>query len=168
MIESKTPFDVTTRRTDRDIKGLYYSCYNIDDPEYSDPGTCVISMLNQQVSEHWMQMAPAQYHEEKMKFGTKMLNFFFDLHPEARNHIEEIEMATPLTFQNYLGSPGGSIYATEPNIKDYIANKLEVRSPIKGLYFCGCSVLMGGSDMTYKSGKAASDLMLKDFAKEGK
>ncbi|WP_238915655.1 NAD(P)/FAD-dependent oxidoreductase [Clostridium sp. YIM B02555] len=168
MIETKTPFDVTMRRTDRDIKGLYYSCYNIDDPEYSDPGTCVISMLSQQTSEHWMQMAPAQYHEEKMKFGTKVLDFFLDLYPDARNHIEEIEMATPLTFQNYLGSLGGSIYATEPNIKDYIANKLEVRSPIKGLYFCGCSVLMGGFDMTYKSGKAASDLMLRDFEKEEK
>jgi ferredoxin-NADP reductase/phytoene dehydrogenase-like protein len=168
MVEPNTPFDVMIRRPDKDIRGVYYSCYNVDDPEYSDKGTCVLSILLQQTSECWMQMAPSQYHEEKMKLGRKILDFFFDLHPEVRNHIEEIEMATPLTVQNYIGSPGGSIYDSEPNVKDYIANKFEIRSPIKGLYFCGSSVLMGGFDQTYKSGKAASDLMLRDFAQEGR
>lgn len=146
------------------VKAAYMSCYNHEDPDYSPEGTCALNICLSKTLEPWLKMSPESYFENKYKLAEKVLDLLDKFYPKARAHIEELEVSTPLTHMRYLGAPGGAIYATQCNFKDLLANKLEVKSPIEGLYFCGSPVLTGGFNTTYMSGKAVSSVMLKDMA----
>lgn len=91
-----------------------------------------------------------------------MLNFLYQYYPKVKGHIEEIECATPVTLMRYLGSPNGSVYGVDAHWKDMIANKMEFDSPIRGFYFCGASVFVGGFNNCMLSGKAVVDKVLSD------
>jgi len=144
------------------------SCYNLDNPEASPEGTCVLTLLGGKNPAPWLDMPPEKYYEAKQEYAAKMLDYLDDFYPKIREHIEEIEVCTPLTFMNYIGSPDGAIYGVDCHFKDLIATKFEARSPIKGLYFCGASLLFGGFHTTLMAGNTAGKVMLRDMAKEGK
>jgi ferredoxin-NADP reductase/phytoene dehydrogenase-like protein len=141
----------------------YLSCYNIDDPEYSPPGTCALTVLTSKLTDPFVEMPPEKYHEAKFAYAEKMLNYLDDYYPLIRQHIEEIEVFTPMTIMRYIGSQNGSIYGVDSHIKDLIASKLDARSPFAGLYFCGATLLFGGFHTTLLSGNAAAKLILKDL-----
>ena len=165
--EPQLRFDVAYNHPEIVSNG-YMSCYNIDDPNYSEEGTCCITLLGASSLEPWLNMSTEEYHDTKFEFAQRQLDFLTRFYPKVKDHIEEFEMSTPVTHMRYLGSPGGAIYATQGNFKDLIANKMEVRSPIKGLYFSGSSVLVGGFNMTYMSGYHVARVLLEDVAKEVK
>ena len=154
-------YDVGLRQT-KVIPGGYMSCYNIDDPDYSPQGTSVITILSSQMADAWIQLPPEKYHEAKMEYAAKLLDFLYQFYPNICGHIEELEAFTPLTLMRYIQSPGGAIYGVDAYFKDLIANKMQARSPIQGLYFCGASLLFGGFNTTLTSGYTAAKLMLKD------
>ncbi len=80
-----------------------------------------------------------------------MLNFAEKTFPGLRSHIEEIEIATPITHLRYLSHPRGSIYGFESYIKD--SNVFIPNQPhIKGLYHAGGSVGLAGFQPTLDSG----------------
>ncbi len=84
--------------------------------------------------------------------------------PEIRNHIEECEVATPLTHMRYLGHPGGAIYGFDQHAKDS-ALFIERKSPIKGLYFAGAWMGSGGFQPTLNSGAGAAQAILRTINK---
>jgi len=72
-----------------------------------------------------------------------------------RKHIEEIEIATPVTFMRYLGTPGGTFYGFDNFIKDnemFLPND----SKVPGLYNAGAWVGMPGFQPTLESGVSAA------------
>jgi len=160
-------YDVNMRQVDV-ASGMLMSCYNFDDPDASPEGTSVISLVAAKSSEPWTSIEPNDYQKVKMDYAEKFLDCFYSFYPKARGHIEEYSVATPLTYMRYGGAPEGAIYGLDPNFKDLLSNKLEVDSPIKGLYFCGASVGMGGFNVTLMSGHAAGRRILNDFSKEEK
>jgi phytoene dehydrogenase-like protein len=94
-----------------------------------------------------------------------MLDLAERVFPGFRNHIEEIEAATPLTHMRYLGHPGGAIYGFEQFAKDSPLF-LTGRTPIKGLYFAGSWVGSGGFQPTLTSGRSSARSILKDMRKQ--
>ncbi|KAF0159630.1 MAG: prolycopene isomerase [Syntrophaceae bacterium] len=147
------------------IPGGYMSCYSIDDPDCSPEGTSMLTILSSQTADSWISLPPEKYHEAKMQYATKLLDFLYQFYPKIRGHIEEMEAFTPLTLMRYINSPGGCIYGVDAYFKDLVANKMQARSPIKGLYFCGASLLFGGFNTTLTSGHTAARLILKDQTK---
>ncbi|BFM16903.1 NAD(P)/FAD-dependent oxidoreductase [Maricurvus nonylphenolicus] len=145
---------------------VYMSCYNIDDPDYSEPNTSAITVLVGNNVEPWMNLSQQEYHDRKFKLADNVLDLLEKFHPGIRDHIEELELSTPLTHMRYLGSPGGAIYSHSANFKDLITNKLDPRSPIEGLYFCGASIIVGGFNGTYMTGHSVGSLMLKEMTEE--
>ncbi|MDR1421641.1 MAG: FAD-dependent oxidoreductase [Coriobacteriales bacterium] len=141
----------------------YVSVYNIDDPDYSEEGTCVLTVLTSKVTDPFVEYPPEQYHDVKFKYAEKMLDYFYDFYPEVKDHIEEIEIFTPMTLQRYIGSINGGIYGVDSHMKDLIASKLDARSPIGGLYFCGASFMFGGFHTTFMGGYTAARVVLKDM-----
>ena len=141
---------------------IYMSCYNMDDPEYSDPDTSAITILVGSEMAAWQNLSREEYHRQKFRFAENVIDLLDRFFPGAKEHVEELDISTPLTHARYLGSPGGAIYANSANFTDLIENKLDPRSPIDGLYFCGASVFVGGFNTTYMSGYAVSSLMMKD------
>jgi phytoene dehydrogenase-like protein len=54
--------------------------------------------------------------------------------PNLRKHIVVKDVATPATFSRYTGSPTGSIYDMAPYPDNFGRNRLQMRTPVKGLY----------------------------------
>jgi prolycopene isomerase len=155
-------YDVNLRQLDR-VPLVYLTCYNIDDPDYSPPGTCVLTVLTSKTTDPFIETPPEKYHEAKFAYAAKMLDYLDDFYPLIRRHIEEIEIFTPMTVMRYIGSQNGAIYGVDSHIKDLIASKLDARSPFAGLYFCGATLLFGGFHTTLMSGNTAAKLILKDL-----
>lgn len=109
-----------------------------------------------------MAIPPQQYFEKKYEYADKLLSRVEKLYPGFREHIEELEVATPVTHMRYLATPGGAIYGFDQYIKD--SNMFVTpRSPIAGLYFAGAWSGSGGFQPTLTSGGAAARSIIKDF-----
>ncbi len=90
-----------------------------------------------------------------------MLQRIEAIYPGARNHIEEIEVGTPLTHMRYLGHPMGAIYGYEMLTKDALFFQPSRYSAIDGLFFAGCWAGDNGFEPTLRSGIAAAKSILR-------
>lgn len=116
---------------------MVMSCYDVSDPEFSPRGACQANIVTLKYGEPWMRIPPDQYHEIKMRCADSMMNLVEKVFPNVRKHVEEAEVATPLTHMRYLGHPEGAIYGFEQYTKDSMFFQPSRKSPIKGLYFAG-------------------------------
>ena len=91
---------------------------------------------------------------------------------DIRSHIEEIAIATPVTFARYLGTPKGAIYGYRTSGWDNVLLRA-VFEPmdftIKGLHFVGGHHVMGdGFSSAYVTGSMSAHALLKQYKKEGR
>ena len=143
--------------------GMMLSCYNLIDPSFSPPGTCQAALVTLKYGEPWLRVPPAQYAAEKYRVAGGMLAAAEIYFPGIRNHIEEIEIATPITHMRYLGTPTGSIYGFENFLKDselFIPNQAHIR----GLYCAGGAVGLCGFQPTLDSGVQTARMLLREKA----
>jgi len=54
--------------------------------------------------------------------------------PNLKNHIIYKDIATPATYERYIGTPSGSNYDMAPYIDNFGLKRLKMRTPIKCLY----------------------------------
>lgn len=160
-IEQTTNFilaDMDAERAYRKTKTLeapeytLLTCYDVDDPDFSPEGACQVSLVALAYADQWMAIPPTQYFETKMAYADKMLDLVSRVFPDLRNHIEEIDVGTPLTHMRYLGHPGGAAYGFDQHAKDtrLFASR---RSPVEGLFHVGAwSGSGGGFQPTLMSG----------------
>jgi prolycopene isomerase len=146
---------------------LLFSCYDVDDPEFSPAGCCQASFLGLSYAEPWMRVPPTQYHDTKYRFAESMLKTLYRVFPETQNHIEELEVGTPLTILRYLGHPGGAIYGFDQTIKDSELF-LEQTSPIKGLVHTGAWAGSGGFQPTLMSGMSTANAVVNSLSQKGR
>jgi prolycopene isomerase len=161
---------VLDRMNRLDIKDdlMALSCYDVSDPGFSPPGTCQTNVVVLKYGEPWLRIPPRQYHDVKFRCAESMLKRVEELYPQVRNHIEEIEVATPLTHMRYLGHPSGAILGYEMLTKDSLFFQPGRNSPIQGLSFVGGWTGGGGFEPTLRSGiSAAKSIIRKKGAKEG-
>ena len=142
-----------------DFVGL--SCYDVADPDFSPPGTCQANVVTLKYGEPWLRIPPRQYHDVKFRCAEAMLQRVYEIYPEAKNHIEEIEVGTPLTHMRYLGHPLGAIYGYEMLTKDSLFFQPGRHSPIQGLLFAGGWAGDNGFEPTLRSGIAAAKSIIK-------
>lgn len=159
-------FDVNVRNDH--LSSVQISCYNVDTPDASPEGTCVVSILASKMPNWFVNCPPEEYFDRKDEYLSRVLEFVYQYYPGVKGHIEEIDCATPVTLMRYLGSLNGGVYGMDAHMKDLIANKLELNSPVKGLYFCGASVFTGGFNVSMVGGYSAAKRILHDSEKEGK
>lgn len=132
----------------------------------SPEGTCILSFTTL-YTDAWNDVNEENYFKVKEEIAYKMIkDFERKMNINIMDHIEEIEVATPITFARYTGVKNGVIYG-------YYVNKMNgsvVRGRnadrdinIDGLYFAGSYSFRGhGYSTTYKSGDIAGK---KAFAK---
>ncbi|MBW2544720.1 MAG: NAD(P)/FAD-dependent oxidoreductase [Deltaproteobacteria bacterium] len=144
---------------------MAFSCYDIADPDFSPPGKCQTNTVTLKYGEPWLNIDPHKYHDAKFRCADEMLHRMEQIYPDLRKHIEEIEVATPLTFMRYLGHSGGSIYGYEQLIKDSMFFQPKRDSPIKGLYFAGGWAGDCGFEPTLNSGKAVAKSIARQLGK---
>lgn len=167
MASSDISDDILDRMHQLDIQDelIVLSCYDIADPEFSPPGTCQANVVTLKYGEPWLRIPPRQYNKLKYRCAESMLRRIEQIFPEARNHIEEVEVGTPLTHMRYLGHPAGAIYGYEQLTKDSLFFQPGHSSPIEGLFFAGGWSGDCGFEPTLRSGISAAKSIVKRLGK---
>ncbi len=144
--------------------GVAISCYDVSDPDFSPPGTCQAALVTLLYAEPWLSLPPSRYREAKYRVAQGMIDLASEVFPRITDHLEEVEVGTPLTHMRYLGHPGGAIYGFDQYTKDSSFFE-DRRSPVQGLYFAGSWVAPGGYQTTLQSGVSAARAILKNMSK---
>lgn len=92
------------------------TCYTVDDPEVSPKGTSIITAGTLKYGTEWEKLSPEQYYDMKYEAGRRIVARLEAMYPGFTSHIEEMEIATPLTHMRYLNHPGGAIYGYEQDL----------------------------------------------------
>jgi len=138
------------------------TCYDVFDPDFSPEGACQIALVTGNEADYWYNIPPHKYASEKYKCAESLLQMVEKVFPKIKTHIEEMEIATPLTHIRYLGHPGGAFYGFEQNIRDNLFMQPSHLPVIKGLYLAGSWVADGGFQPTLESGAQAARAILKE------
>lgn len=136
------------------------TCYNVDDPSFAPPGKTQISLLCLQYGSVWEDIPVEKYAETKYEFAQHLLNQAEQIFPGIQAHIEEVEVATPLTMMRYLNTPGGAIYGFKQNPEDNLLFR-ERYDQVNGLHIAGSWQGMGGFQPTYMVGAATAKAIIK-------
>lgn len=113
---------------------LVATCYTVDDPSVSPKGTSVITAGTLKYGEPWEKLPPEQYYEMKYEAGRRIVARLEKMYPGFTEHIEEMEIATPLTHMRYLGHPSGAIYGYEQDLMQSVFF-FPIESKIENLEF---------------------------------
>ena len=148
-----------------DAKVCCLTCYSAIDPGFSPPGTSQIAIIVLQEAEPWLSIPPNEYNDTKYRYADSVLRLVEKFFPGLRGHIEEVDVATPITLMRYLGTPGGSIYGFAPQAKD-LKMFDDKKGPIRGLFQAGAWVAGGGYQPSLMSGVAAGTAATKQFQRE--
>ena len=153
-------YEMTKTREFGDDAGLLMTCYTAMDPSFSPPGTSVAAIIALQYAESWLQVAPENYAEEKFRVANVILDGAEKVFPGLRGHIEEMEIATPITHMRYLGHPGGAFYGFDQYVKDS-ASFVSPKPPVEGLFLAGSWATSGGFQPTLDSGARTARAILR-------
>jgi phytoene dehydrogenase-like protein/ferredoxin-NADP reductase len=152
---------------DYEPDGSALVAYNTVDPSVSPAGTASVVITQVAYSDQWMKLQPSQYAEAKDRFARRVFKVVGKAFPDLMDHIEVMEIGTPLTNMRYSGNPGGSYIGFDENFATNMLS-LPMRGPLEGLYFANAWVNLGGGFETcIATGAMASRDVLKDMEKGG-
>ena len=137
-------------------------CLNIANPGCSPEGTCIFVLTISFTDDAWADVTEADYWAVKDRVADEMIDTYEKkMGINIRDHIEEIEIATPMTFAHYMNSPQGTIYGYFSDRWDGMSSRTVAAGEeptIPGLFFVGghstrCSgflpTYMGGNQTAY-------------------
>ena len=79
--------------------------------------------------------------------------------------IEVQESATPLTNWRYTGNTAGAIYGFEQSMDNAFMNRIENKTPVKGLYLASAWGNPGGGYAgAFRAGQSAFLAMMEEWA----
>jgi prolycopene isomerase len=147
-------------------------CLNIANPSCSPSGTSILYITTLFRPEVWYDVKQEEYVKIKNKIAEDLINQFEKAtHTQIKKHIEEIEIATPMTFARYTRTYNGIIYGYELESWDSLLPRFMMMNDdnyIEGLEFCGGFWRRGpGYSSTLASGSLAALLTLAKLMKGG-
>ena len=144
------------------------TAYNAVDPSYSPPGTTMMVITMIARADPWLELPPERYAETKNVVADRVIALAERVAPEIRKHIEEVEVATPLTNARYTGNPAGSIIGFDETFSGTGMVRMPARGPIEGLYFSSAWVNIGGGyEPSIVSGYLTTRKVLADMESGG-
>jgi prolycopene isomerase len=156
-----------------DKVGLGVALYDNLAPNYSRPGTSTMTIMYVAGYEPWRRFEADyragrkdDYRREKDRVAREMVaRVEKRLIPGLSGMIEVMEAATPLTNQRYTGNPQGAIYGFEQSLENAFMNRLDNRTPVKGLYLCSSWGNPGGGYTgAMMAGRDAYMKLMEDWA----
>lgn len=145
-------------------RGIHYSvnCLNRGVPNATPEGTSMLTFTIGVYEDIVPQdLTPQQYKAWKNGQAEKYIKDYEQrFHVPLREHIEEISVATPVTFARYLGSPHGTVYGYDTSAWDNIMARRSMEdsdNAIGNLRFVGSGGWMGdGYGCAYSMGAGAA------------
>lgn len=108
-----------------------------------------------------------EYDGLKARLTEEMLEQVYRFYPRARGHVVHAELATPVSFNDFLGRTRGDFMSFAPTPERYQQRWTRAFSPVKGLLFAGQDVGMGGVSGAMVGGLlAASAALGRDLFRE--
>lgn len=141
------------------------TCYNFDDPTFAPPGKSQVVLVCLQYGEAWENIPAEDYAEAKYDYANKLIDYTERAFPNIREHIQEMEVGTPLTMMRYLNTPGGAIYGFQQHQADGELYRERLKS-VTGLFQAGSWESMGGFQPTYMAGNSTARAILKKLDAE--
>jgi phytoene dehydrogenase-like protein len=175
-------------RTGRGIEADYQSCMNGDIERvpytvtvydhlfdgYSKPGKSTVTLLCLCGYEPWRVCESdyragrkSLYYKEKERWPKALIaRAEKDFIPGLSSMIGAKDSATPLTNWYYTRNPEGAIYGFNQTVDNSFMNRLDGRTPIKGLYLAGAWGNPGGGyGGALSGGEKAFRMMMADWGK---
>ena len=146
--------------------------FNNASSSYSPKGTTLMNITSLYFGNIFSKMATeTNYFQLKEQIADKIITTFEQTtNINIRPYIEEIEIATPVTYARMCNTPDGVIYGYKPTGLDNFLPRFMNRNNenyIPNLRFCGgFEMRLHGYANTYISGKDAAKSTLKDMKKE--
>ena len=147
--------------------------YNNLIPDFSPEGTCVISFTKLFTApDDWAKLSPEEYYKVKDKMIAKCIqDVKTKLNIDITPYIEEVEVATPMTFARYLGTPDGTPYGFEVSDWDGVIARMtdiEADFNVKGLRHIGAGSFFGdGYSSTWINGDMTACLACAEIDEGG-
>ncbi|MBQ7228880.1 MAG: NAD(P)/FAD-dependent oxidoreductase, partial [Clostridia bacterium] len=119
--------DANVQYDRRKDMGLYIvNCLNKTIPDASPDGTCMLFFTIPSFDGDFpADLKPQDYKKYKNALAEKYIRDYEELLGiDIRSHIEEISVATPVTFARYLSTPNGSIYGYMSQGWDNVVNRV--------------------------------------------
>lgn len=141
-------------------------------PTCSPKGTTIMQFTSYFMGDVFSRnVTEKNYFDMKNKIAENIIDAFENTTGIAiRSYIEEIEIATPITFARYGGHPDGVIYGYKATGMDNLLPRMiqmDEENYIPNLRFCGgFDVQLSGYNSTYLSGDLTARLTLKDMKGE--
>ena len=140
-------------------------CLNMAIPDCSPEGTTEMILTISYTGDAWADVTEEDYMKIKREVAEQMIsNLEMIMGYKIREHIEEVEIASPVTFARYMRSPQGSIYGYSSLKWDGMSSRTlaaGMEKTIPGLFFVGGhGSSLSGYFPTYTSGnKTAFQIM---------
>ena len=172
-IEDYSVFIASTPNTRRQFNerldfGMYVvNCLNKAIPDASDKDTCMLFFtLPVMPGDFPETVKPEDYKRYKNEYAERFIkDYEKTMGVSIMEHIEEIVIATPVTFARYLSTPDGCIYGYANEEWDNIVARTvmkDMENKIPNLYFCGGHSFRGdGYPSAYMTGHMAGEAAVK-------
>jgi all-trans-retinol 13,14-reductase len=140
---------------------------------YSRPGTSSLMLLFLCGYEPWRRFETdyragrkADYQKEKGRWADILIRRAEqEVVPELSSMIEVKEAATPLTNWRFTGNTEGAIYGFEQSTDNAFMNRLDNRTPVKGLYLASAWGNPGGGFAgALRAGERTFEQIMADWA----
>lgn len=143
---------------------------NVANPNCSPKGTSILTFTTL-YDDAWNNVSEKDYFKLKNEIARKFITDFEQkMNVKILENIEEIEVATPVTFARYTGTVNGSIYGYKGDVLDSClvrAKNIDDFFTINGLRFCGGNGFVAhGYSITYMSGSIMGGKTILDIMKE--
>ncbi len=153
--------------------GMYVvNCLNIAIPDASEAGTSMLFFTLPMMPEDFPENLRAEdYKKYKNDYVKKYIeDYEKTLGVNIYDHIEEIAIATPVTFARYLNTPAGNIYAYSSEGWDNVVLRTvfdNIDKKIPNLTFCGGHGIRGdGYSSAYMTGAMTAEKVIAELRRE--
>ena len=172
ILRDRNPRRQFDLRADRSI--YIVNCLNKALPDATPPGTCTLFFtIPIMPGDLPKDLSPQNYKAYKNQMAeTYIRDYEETMGVSVLPHIEEISVATPVTFARYLSTPRGAIYGYANEgwdniIARSVTEAMDYDTP--NLYFCGGHYIRGdGYPSGYITGDMAAKAVIAALKKEGK
>lgn len=154
--DTKVLYDDAATRHGKEVM-VDMTCLNMAVPDCSPEGTSIVVLTISYTADAWADVKAEDYVKVKRQVADDIIsNLEKAMGYKLKEHIEEIEIASPVTFARYMGTPQGTCYGYASLKWDgmssrTVANGAERTLP--GLFFIGGHAsALSGYFPTYTSG----------------
>ena len=137
----KQPLSIGQEET----KFIYIKNYSYD-PSMAPIGKTVFTLMLPANYEYWKELKQdrEKYMAEKKKAGDAVIRAIAEIYPQIPDQVEEIDVATPMTFVRYTGNWKGSYEGWIFNKKALTLMPPKTLPKLKNFYMTGHWVAPGG------------------------